>query len=692
MKKVSHFYLILLLLCIGKTLIGQDECVSSEFLGQITDYCSGTLEYSNQNTTPSNDASTCLNAEHNDIWFSFQTTQLAVSIKVFGRDNSINPSGLVEPIIDVYESPCSNLNSVGCKTSSQNDTEIVIADLTVGQTYYVRISGEGGDGPFQLCINTFAPPLSPASDCPQGVVLCDKSPFEIEFLIGTGDIANEARNSCLENETNSESNSAWYIWTCDRPGPLTFDIIPNNTSDPEEDLDFAVYRLPAGIGDCANKELLRCMASGETLGAPASQNAPCFGMTGLSLEATDLEETAGCNIGNDNYVAAIDMVRNESYALIINNYSASGFGFSINFGGSGTFLGPTIEMDITALDNNILECEKELTIDENSRSDADEIISWEWNFGVGAVPLRSDQPGEQTVNYQSFGDKFVALTVETQRGCKITEIVDFFVEPCCEDFPDLAVDANITNIVCPGDSTGIIEIVGSGGNPEYVYSTDNVTFGPNPTIEELPAGNYDLYIQDIRGCTASSIASVMQPDFILVDAGPDQIIDLGDATNLFGNIQPDNGNFITLWSPTDSMACPTCLTTQVTPLGTTQYILTLLSSDNCVVADTVTIITESNRPVYIPNIITTQEDIVNNYFKLFGDKSAVSLDDLYIFDAWGSLIYEGHNLPIGAVAGQGWDGTFRGEPVLNGVYVYKAKVTFLDGAEIEYYGDLTVVD
>lgn len=679
----------------------QDECLNSTFLGQVADYCSSGTQFSTIGSTPSDEAvPSCWNNTDglNDVWFSFQTTNVAISIKVFGRDQRLNPNGIQRPGIEIYEGPCQALNQVECIASFNNDDrDIILNDIIVGQTYYIRVaSTSGNDGPFQLCINNFAPPPDATSDCADGVVLCDKSPFEIEFLDGFGLLANEGNGTCLQPRVDdpSESNSAWYLWICDRPGTLEFDIIPINPNNQEEDLDFALYQLPSGLSDCTNRELLRCMASGETLGAPASQNAPCFGMTGLRVGAGDLEELAGCDSGNDNYVEAIEMMRGETFALLINNFSGfagSEFGFKIQFDGSGTFQGPSVALEIVDT-GDFLACDKEIDIEDISTSPNDPILFWDWNFGVGANPQRSDIEGTQKIVYESFGEKYVALTVETESGCRVTEVIDFFVDPCCEDFEDLEVTTNKTDITCAGENTGVIEIGATGGSPFYEYSTDNITFGPNTIIDSLAAGNYTVYVQDTKGCVNSTTTTIEAGFEYVVDAGLDQIIELGDQTRLFGSTRPANGNFTTTWSPIDSMECSDCLDPIVQPLGTTQYVLTLEDFNGCIEQDTVLIITETDYSIYQPNIITTQDDILNNYFKLFGNKSAVALDELFIYDKWGSLVYEGRNLPINDVAGQGWDGTFNGDPVMNGVYVYKAKVSFLDGVILEYFGDITVVD
>mgnify|MGYP000197366683 CR=1 FL=1 len=81
------------------------------------------------------------------------------------------------------------------------------------------------------------------------MILCDKSPFYVESLVGTGNNNNElSANDCIDEEFAS----VWYKWTCDVSGTLTFDLIPNNyqAGFESDDIDFVVYELPNGIEDC----------------------------------------------------------------------------------------------------------------------------------------------------------------------------------------------------------------------------------------------------------------------------------------------------------------------------------------------------------------------------------------------------------------------------------------------------------
>ena len=58
---------------------------------------------------------------------------------------------------------------------------------------------------------------------------------------------------------------------------------------------------------------------------------------------------------------------------------------------------------------------------------------------------------------------------------------------------------------------------------------------------------------------------------------------------------------------------------------------------------------------------------------------------LQIYNRWGELLFESDDI------NRGWDGLYRGRPVQQGVYVWRAEVTFTDGKQSIKAGDLTLL-
>ena len=88
----------------------------------------------------------------------------------------------------------------------------------------------------------------------------------------------------------------------------------------------------------------------------------------------------------------------------------------------------------------------------------------------------------------------------------------------------------------------------------------------------------------------------------------------------------------------------------------------------------------------IPNSFTPDGDGLNDYFSPGAMLGAADRDyTFYIFDRWGELIFEGHDLS------DSWDGNFKAKQVPNGVYVWKIEITDIEGTSRKYHGHVNVL-
>jgi gliding motility-associated-like protein len=300
------------------------------------------------------------------------------------------------------------------------------------------------------------------------------------------------------------------------------------------------------------------------------------------------------------------------------------------------------------------------------------------------------------VIYDSFGDKVAALTIESSRGCLVTKSVEFFVEPCCQDTSTLGVDGLATDVDCFGDEDGEIFAEGFSGSPEYSYSLDGINFQPNPRFLDLPAGDYELFIVDIKGCRDTTLVPIFQPTQTVADAGPDMTVDLGSTGIIDGSVFSDFDITNISWSPLDSFVnCTECLTPEVFPLGATTYTLTVTDENGCTSSDDVQFLINVVRPVFWPNIFSPNEDNVNDFFNISGGPAIDRIESLKVYDRWGNLMYDG--MPELNSRQDGWDGTFNGKDVNPGVYAWIAAIRFIDrdldgnNVVLNYSGDITVI-
>lgn len=679
MKKTRILHLILIATLFSFGLYAQPtniDCQNAFNILDPIDWCSDTDEFTNVDAGDSGYGSCWIDGADNDVWFRFKAFAKAVNIVINGQGAGAT---IENPQVALYTGTCGGtLNELECQQDlAGNDIiDAFQGGLTIGADYYIRVDSElGKEGSFQICINNYNPPSEPGQDCFSSSVLCDKSPFIVQSVSGGGIDPNEAANSCLGGIFgDSEMQSTWFNWTCETSGTLTFTISPLNGPD---DLDFVLYELPSGIQNCGDKTILRCMATA------------CQGPTGLDLTSTDLEEDLNCDPGEDGFVKFIDMVAGTSYALMINNFSETGLGFNMEFGGTGTFLGPQADFSIDP--DSGLKCDQDFIITDLSSFPNGSILEWEWNFGEGAIPQTANTPGPHSVNFNSFGEKFIVLTITTDLGCEVTQVLPLFAEPCCEDLEAIGLDiVDVQDLLCAGVPGGYIEVDGFGGSPEYEYSIDGGPFTEVPSFDNLLSGNYQVNIVDIKGCADSIDVFVDEPAPLFVEAGPDITVTLGfdgQLNAVYGPSVPITIN----WTPPDGLSCIDCLDPTVVAPGTTTYCIEITDDVGCTAKDSVTVRVKIERPVFAPNIFSPNKDGINDFFNLFGGPAIANIESLFVFDRWGNRMYEaGASLTPGDQF-SGWDGTFNGKDVNPGVYVWVAEVRFVDDVVETITGDITLI-
>ena len=74
-----------------------------------------------------------------------------------------------------------------------------------------------------------------------------------------------------------------------------------------------------------------------------------------------------------------------------------------------------------------------------------------------------------------------------------------------------------------------------------------------------------------------------------------------------------------------------------------------------------------NENIYIPNAFSPDGDGLNDEFKVIGNSDNISTFHMYIYDRWGTLVFESSDISAG------WDGKYKGNPSPTGAYVYKVE-------------------
>ncbi|MGA1583931.1 MAG: gliding motility-associated C-terminal domain-containing protein, partial [Saprospiraceae bacterium] len=260
-------------------------------------------------------------------------------------------------------------------------------------------------------------------------------------------------------------------------------------------------------------------------------------------------------------------------------------------------------------------------------------------------------------------------------------------------FTDLEILAEIIPPECAGltGSFSINQI--TGGTPPYSLSIDGQPFIP---IGSLPytqtgfqSGTFTAQAEDAEGCGWLASFSMPEGPQPTVEIGNELIIALGDSLQLDPIVNFPYDTLI--WSPSEVLSCQSCLNPVVTPLNNLTVTLIASNANGCSGSDALRIIVQRDRQIYFPNVFSPNNDGFNDTFFPSVDLSqVVSINTFQIYDRWGELVFQGDNFQPNQPA-NGWDGTYRGQQMDLGVYVFFAEIEFI-GGEVEIFeGDVTLV-
>ncbi len=273
------------------------------------------------------------------------------------------------------------------------------------------------------------------------------------------------------------------------------------------------------------------------------------------------------------------------------------------------------------------------------------------------------------------------LTITDANDCELE------ISTQVENVPEVSFDYEVANITCFGEGDGQVQI--TNATDGLTFSLDGTVFQTELSFDSLQAGDYVLFYQDIFGCIYSTAFAISEPEELVVDLPEVDLIPLGESVTvqaISNGQEPLSYN----WFPPEIVNCDTCQQVTISPLFNEDLMVIVTDPDGCTTSATIALAVLKDRKVYIPNVFSPNDDGFNDRFNIFASIEVDQILEMQIFDRWGELIWENENFPPNDTS-IGWDGTFRGKDMNSGIFVYKAKIRFIDGFEKDYKGDIFLI-
>jgi gliding motility-associated-like protein len=237
--------------------------------------------------------------------------------------------------------------------------------------------------------------------------------------------------------------------------------------------------------------------------------------------------------------------------------------------------------------------------------------------------------GGSNQNLNNVPAGIYTLDVLDAQGCQVSYTG--------EVLPEINLTASILakDVSCYGGSNGELTAIVSNGNEPYTYSWSNGETTAH--VEGLTAGNYDLLITDVFGCTANLTAVINQPDTLTIDislssylegynvssnGGTDGYI----STSVAGGVAP----YTYYWSNGDTTAF-------VDQLSAGEYLVVVTDHNNCVSA--ISVVLTQPDVLEMPQGFSPNADGENDFFVVHGIKSYPE-NTITVFNRWGNIVYQ----------------------------------------------------
>ena len=185
------------------------------------------------------------------------------------------------------------------------------------------------------------------------------------------------------------------------------------------------------------------------------------------------------------------------------------------------------EYEVVVLDNNGLNIYEEIVI--ITQPDVLSVEAMSVFYDIVASGTGGTESYTYSINGIDFFDisTFTDLdpgvyivTIRDENGCESTTDIEHSYAP-------IELNSVVSDVTCFGASTGEIQLSAVGGFSPYTYSINGVDYDDTGFYDNLPAGDYTVYITDAGGKIISQVVTITQGDqisFVLEGSADDFIV------------------------------------------------------------------------------------------------------------------------------------------------------------------------
>ena len=310
-------------------------------------------------------------------------------------------------------------------------------------------------------------------------------------------------------------------------------------------------------------------------------------------------------------------------------------------------------------------------------------LTWLWEF-PGSDSATSTVQSPQNICYQTPGTYSVTLTSTNANGTDmIVKTAYITVDSCLA--PEVSFSAEeqkVCEATCIQFYNQTIRADSFVWVFEGIDGNDTVINVENPIVCYSDTGLFNVFQFAINDYGPDAL---LEPNYISVKgypdvlASPDTSLYIGQSVGIFAYGEATDFT----WEPNYNLSCIKCRETTVSPIENTVYYVTNTNDHNCSSTDSVIVRVRKEYYKGVPDIFSPNGDGSNDVLYVLGN--GIAEVEFFIYDRYGKKIFESNDQEIG------WDGTYKGEAVNPGVFIYMAKITHINGYQEVIKGDVTLI-
>ncbi len=529
----------------------------------------------------------------------------------------------------------------------------------------------------------------PEQDCQNGIPVCQQTYTQRISYQGFGQRQEVPTSSCLKVR---ERNSVWYVINVQTSGTLAFQIEP---VDREDDYDFAVY-------DITN----RTCADIPTRRAPEVRCnfSVTPGRTGLSSAGSSASESASGN----NQSTPLPVTAGQVYVLVIDNFSETQNGYTIDFGYGTASLFDTIAPLLKAVRQPCLsrtmfvQCNEPVRCSSIARDGSDFVIQGPGGTNVRVISAEGEDCGNYTARIKLTLSEPLQLsgnyTLRVVRGTDGNRLLD----NCNLEMPENSLDfvnelPTVKLIVsplevCEGQEVTANALIENGGPWDWpLIWNNNQSLGAGPNVfRPTTSGVIRVMIDNPDGCMPSADSTFVtvyplpELTFSSIPTLPAEFL-AAEKPYLSVSVFPDSTVVKTVIDfGGDTVAEATTATHQFRNPGDYVVSVTTTNAQGCVRRAEIGVLRILRGRAFMPTAFTPNQDGQND--GLVPQITGYDKYQLQIFDRWGNLIFDNEFRP-----NKYWNGAYFRDIYGESVYSYRLRLFYLGEEEKPLDGTITLI-